>query len=288
MAGSTYNACRVALVHHNQCIVLLCQVTDLVHGSHVAVHREHTVGHDDAEALSLSLLKALLQFLHVGIGIAIALCLAQAHTVDDGCMVQSIGNDSVLVGQKRFEHTTVGIKASSIEDGILGLEVLADLCLQYLVYVSSTADEANATHTETTGVQCLLGSLDKTRMIGKTKVVVSTEVQHFLASHLDFCLLGALYQTLVLVKSCFLNLCQSLAKMLFHFSVHSQLYFRNYCYYDPKLRFFVQMAKLKYALFPQISLHIVYKRKDDKYFSKKKLINTAKCLYMQKHVWRLT
>ena len=144
MAGSTHNTCRVALVHHNQCVVLLCQVTDLVHGSHVAVHREHTVGYDDAETLSLSLLKALLQLLHVGIGIAVALCLAQAHTVDDGCVVQGIRDDSVLLGEQGLEHTAVGIKASGIEDGVLGLEVLADLSLQHLVDVGCTADEAHA------------------------------------------------------------------------------------------------------------------------------------------------
>ena len=144
MAGSTYNTSRVALVHHYQCIVLLCQVTDLVHGSHVAVHREHTVGYDDAETLGLSLLKALLQFLHVGIGIAVALCLAQTYTVDNRSVVQCIGDDSVLVGQQRLEHTAVGIKASGIEDGVLGLEVLADLSLQHLVDVGCTADEAHA------------------------------------------------------------------------------------------------------------------------------------------------
>ena len=144
MAGSTYNTSRVALVHHYQCIVLLCQVTDLVHGSDVAVHREHTVGNDDAETLCLCFLKAFLQFLHVSIGIAIALGLTQAHTVDDGCVVQGIRDDSVLVGEQRLEHTAVGIKASGIEDGVLGLEVLADLSLQHLVDVGCTADEAHA------------------------------------------------------------------------------------------------------------------------------------------------
>ena len=307
MTGSAHHTCRVALVHHHQCVVLLCQVTDLVHGSHVAVHREHTVGNDDAETLGLSLLKALLQFLHVGIGIAVALCLAQTHAVDDGSVVQGIGNDGILVGQQRLEHTAVGIKASGIQDGVLSLEVLADFSLQNLVDIGSTADEAHAGHTEATAVQSLLGSLDEAGMVGKAQIIVGTEVQHFLASHLDFSLLGALYQTLVLVKSCFLDLCQSLAKMFFHFSVHSQFFFiglisflscqrHHFCpkdgmwhrYYDPKLRFFVQTAKATRGLFRQISQPPVYKRKEEEEFCKKKLISKCKCLHMQKDIWRIT
>ena len=76
----TYDTGRVALVDHHQGIVFLGQGTDFVHGGYVAVHREHAVGHDDAEALGLGLLQAVLELFHVGVGIAVAFGLAQgAH-----------------------------------------------------------------------------------------------------------------------------------------------------------------------------------------------------------------
>ena len=102
------------LVNHYESVVLLCQVADLVHRSHVAVHREHTIGADDAETLGLSLLQALLQLFHVGVGVAVALCLAQTHAVDDRSVVECVRDDCVLVGEERAEQAAVGIEAGSI------------------------------------------------------------------------------------------------------------------------------------------------------------------------------
>ncbi len=138
-----HNACRVALVHHHQGVIFLCQVANLVHRSHIAVHREHAVGDDDAEALLLSRLELFLQVRHVGIGIAIALCLAQAHAVDDAGVVQGIADDGILVGEQRLEHTAVGIEAGGIKNGVVGMEKLADSLLQLLVDVLRAADEAH-------------------------------------------------------------------------------------------------------------------------------------------------
>ena len=133
----------MALVDHHEGVVLLGQVAYLVHWSHIAVHREHAIGADDAEALSLGLLEATLEVFHVGILIAIALCLAEAHTVDDGGMVEGVADDGVLVGEERAEQTTVGVEAGSVEDGVLGLEILRDGSLELLVDVLRAADEAH-------------------------------------------------------------------------------------------------------------------------------------------------
>ena len=73
----------MALIDHDEGVILLCEVADLVHRGYIAVHGEHTVGADDAETLSLGLLEALLQLLHVGIGVAVALGLAETHAIDD-------------------------------------------------------------------------------------------------------------------------------------------------------------------------------------------------------------
>ena len=114
MTGRTHYTGRMRFVYHYQRIVFFCQFANLIHRSHITVHREHTVSSNDTVALSLSFLQAAFQVSHVCIGITITFCLTQTHTVNDRSVVQCIGNDCILVGQQRFEQTTVCIKAGSI------------------------------------------------------------------------------------------------------------------------------------------------------------------------------
>ena len=114
MSRSAHYSGRVGFVHHYQCIILFGKVAYLVHGSYIAVHGEHAVRYDDAETLRLSLLQAFFKLCHVGIGITVTFGFAEAHAVDDGSMVQGIGDDGVLFGEERLEHTAVGIEAGGI------------------------------------------------------------------------------------------------------------------------------------------------------------------------------
>ena len=100
--GSEY-AGRVALVDHDQSVVLLGQSAYLVERSGVAVHREYTVGADYAEALRLSAFEAIFQFGHVGVGIAVAHGLAESYAVDYRGVVQRVGDDCVLLREQRLE-----------------------------------------------------------------------------------------------------------------------------------------------------------------------------------------
>ena len=210
----------MALIDHHQSIVLLGEVAYLVHRSDIAVHREHAVGDDDAEALSLCLLQALLQFLHVGVGVTIALCLAEAHTVDDARVVEGVADDGVFLREEGFEDTAVGVEAGSIEDGIFRVEVVADGSLELLVDVLCAADEADARHAEAALLHHLRSAFDETRMVGEAEVVVGTEVQHLFALHLNGSLLWTFDEALFLVKASFTNLSERLAEMFFHFTVH--------------------------------------------------------------------
>ena len=129
------------LVHHHEGIVFLRQFADLVHRSHVSVHGEHSVSGDNPEPLGLSLLQTTLEIGHISIGITVSLRLAEPYAVDDGRMVQCIGNDGIFLSQKRFEDSSVGIEASGIEDGVFSMEILADRLFQLLVDVLCSADE---------------------------------------------------------------------------------------------------------------------------------------------------
>ena len=109
--------------------------------SSVTIHREYTISNDDAEALCLSLLQALLELCHVCVSIAVALCLTKTYTVDDRCVVEGVRDDSILSCEQRLEYTTVSIEASSVEDSILSAEVVSDSLLQLLVNILAAADE---------------------------------------------------------------------------------------------------------------------------------------------------
>ena len=111
VAGLADNSGGVAFVNHHERVIFLGQLADPVHRSHVAVHREDSVRADDAEPLGLGLLEAALKVGHVRIGVAVADSLAQTHAIDDRSVVQRVGNDGVVSGEERLEHSTVGIKA---------------------------------------------------------------------------------------------------------------------------------------------------------------------------------
>ena len=220
-AGLADHAGAVALVDHHHGVVLVGQLVDLVQRADVAVHREDAVGDDDAEAVLLGGLELLLEVGHVGVGVAVALGLAEADAVDDGGVVEGVADDGVLFGEQGFEHAAVGVEAGGVEDGVLGAEELGDLLLELLMQVLAAADEADRGHTEATGIHALLGGGDKLRVVGQTQVVVGAEVEALLALHHDLGTLGALDDAFMLVKTGSFDVGQLFLKMLLKFSVHN-------------------------------------------------------------------
>ena len=227
MARCTHNAGGVAFVHHNKRIVLLCEVANLVDGSHVAVHREHTVGDDDAETLFLRFLQAAFEVGHVSVCIAVTLSLAEAHAVDDAGMVERVGDDGVLCGEERFEHAAVGIKASGIENGVLSVEVVGNGCFKFLVRVLRAADEAYARHAVAATVHHVLGGLHEAGVVGKAKVVVGAEIEYFAVGHVNGSLLRSFDEPFALVKPGVLDGLQLFLKMSLEICVH--IYIVGFC-----------------------------------------------------------
>ena len=97
----------VGFVEVHQSAVLLSQFVNLVETGHNAVHGEHAVGGDEdgAGAGSLGFLKLGFEVGHVVVGVAVAGSLAEAHAVDDGGVVQGVGDDGIFLGEKAFEET---------------------------------------------------------------------------------------------------------------------------------------------------------------------------------------
>ena len=123
----------MALVDHHEGVVLLGKIADFVERGYITVHREHAIGHHNAETLFLCGLQLALEILHIGIGIAITLGFAEAYAVDDRGVVERIADDGIFGREQRFENTAVGIEASGIEDGIVRFEEARNGCFEFLV-----------------------------------------------------------------------------------------------------------------------------------------------------------
>ena len=218
--GLADHASGVAFVHHHHGVVFLGKFVNLVERANVAVHREHAVGDDEAEAAALRVLQLLLKVGHVGVGIAETLGLAEAHAVDDGSVVQSIGDDGVVGTEQRFKHTAVGIEASSVKDGVFRAEELSNLGFQLLVEVLATTDEADRSHTIATGIHAVLGGLNQFGVVGEAEIIVCTEVEAHLAANHDFSALCALDDAFTFIKAIGFNLSQFLLQILLKICVH--------------------------------------------------------------------
>ena len=216
----------VAFVDHHEGVILLGEIADLVHRGDVAVHGEDAVGGDDAETAAPGFLQLGFEIGHVSVGIAEALGLAEADTVDDGGVVQRVGDDGVIGTEQRLEDTAVGIEAGGIEDGVVGMEVLRDGLFQFAVTVLGAADEADGGHAVATFVHGLLRGFDQARIVGQAEVVVGAEVEG-LAAVLegDFSALGGDDIAFVLVETGLLDFGEGVLEVLLEFSVHG-----SYCF----------------------------------------------------------
>ena len=92
--------------------------------------------------------------------------------------------------------------------------------------VLRSADEAYGRHAVSAAFHNLLGGGNQPRVVGQSQVIVGTEVQHLFAFYADGSLLCTLNQSLFLVESGFFYFSKCLAEMVFHFTVHSILFFR--------------------------------------------------------------
>ncbi|ESX35128.1 hypothetical protein X764_27755 [Mesorhizobium sp. LSHC440A00] len=112
----------MAVVDHDHGVVFFREVADAFKIGDDAIHGEHTVGGDQAEAAVFRLLQPGFEIGHVVVGVAETLGLRQPHTVDDRGMVQRIGNDRILLAEQCLEQAAIGVEAGAVEDGVVHAE----------------------------------------------------------------------------------------------------------------------------------------------------------------------
>jgi hypothetical protein len=92
-----------------------------------------------------------------------------SRTVDDGGVVEGIGDDGVFGTEQGLEQTAVGVEAGGVEDGVFGAEEGGHLLLQLLVLILGAADEADRGHAEAVAVQPLMSGCDQVGVVGQPR-----------------------------------------------------------------------------------------------------------------------
>ena len=165
--GRADKAHRMGVIYHHQRIELVGEIADAAQVGDHPVHREDAVGGDKnmARAFLPRLNQTGAQRLHIVIGVAIALRLAEPYAVDNRSVIERVGNNRVFRVEQRFKQAAVGIEAGGIENGILHAEKRRQLFLQLLMRVLRAADKAHRCHAETVRFHALFRRLNQRRMV---------------------------------------------------------------------------------------------------------------------------
>ena len=128
---------------------------------------------------AVRLLEAVLEFVHVRIGEAIALGLREADAVDDRGVVQAVGNDRVLFSQQRLEHAAIGVETGGEHDRVVLAQVFRDRLFKLTMQRLRAADEAHRGHAEAEFVHGAARRGDDVGVVGEAKVIVGAEIDRF-------------------------------------------------------------------------------------------------------------
>ena len=120
-----------------------------------------------------------LEVIHVVVLVTKTTCLAQSDAVNNAGMVQCVADNGVLVVEQRFKQAAIGIETRGIQNRVLSAQVLADATFEFFVNGLRAANKANGGHAVAEVVECLVCSVNDRRVIGKTEVVVGTQVNDF-------------------------------------------------------------------------------------------------------------
>ena len=108
------------------------------------------------------------QLNHVVVGVAETLRFTQANTVDDGGVVQGVGDNRIFCAEQGLEQAAVGVEAGGVENRVFHSEEVRQLLLKLLVAVLGTADKAYGGHTKTVGIHAVFCRGNQLRVIRKT------------------------------------------------------------------------------------------------------------------------
>lgn len=220
-AGFAHEAGGMAFVHHDHSVVAVGEVANLVEFGDAAVHGEDAVSGDQAAAGTCGGLKLGFEVGHVVVFIAKTLGFAEANTIDDGGVIELVGDDGIFGAEQGLEQAAVGIEGGGVEDGIFLAYEFGNFLLQLLVDILGAADEPHRRKSETVSADGFDGGFNDLGVGRESQVVIGAEIQYFasLVSG-DGCPLGRGDDALRFIKAGVFDFLQFLLEGGFYVLVH--------------------------------------------------------------------
>lgn len=181
-AVASEDAGGVGVVDHHDGSVFFGQVGELVDGADVAVHGEDAVGDDEFVA---GLVGDFLQELF-GVGDVLVaedfdFCSGEARAVDDGGMVELVGDDEVFLAEDGGDGSGVGGEAALEDDAGFDIFEAGDFFFQFDVDFHGSGDGADGAGADTVVADGLDGGFSESGVVAEAEVVVGGEVDDLFA-----------------------------------------------------------------------------------------------------------
>ncbi len=174
----------VGIVHHGHQPVPLGDLVELVQGGDVAVHREHPIGDQQPPAVVPDvLLDHPLAVGRVAVLVDDDFGPREAATVNDGGVVQPVGEDDVALAHQGRDGRLVGAQPRLDVQRVLYLLELGQPLLQLEVQRLGASDGAHGRWPHPPLLDGLLGRFFDLGMVGQAQVIVGAKVEHLFAVH---------------------------------------------------------------------------------------------------------
>ncbi len=169
------------IIDDHQRVIALRELADAGQRSEGPVHRKHAVRDDHPCPRWRSLTEPRFKFRQIAVGVSKFLRLAQTDAVDDGGVIECIGNHGVRFAQQGLKKSAVGIETGGIQHRVLGAKKSGQARLQFPMNLLRAADEADRGHAKAIPVERLVRRLDHGRVIRQPQVIVGAQVDQFTA-----------------------------------------------------------------------------------------------------------
>lgn len=146
---------RVIFVCYNECVVFVGEVVDFIYLGNVIVYGEYIVGYNDVKMLCLCSFELGFEVGYIIVFVVVLLCFIQFYFINDGSVIQFIGNNCIFFFEKWFEYIVVGIKSCCIENGIFCFIEFCDFLFQFFVNILGIVDEMYGRYFVIMGVECI-------------------------------------------------------------------------------------------------------------------------------------
>jgi len=181
-AVAAEDARGVGVVNHHDGAVFFGEIAESRQGADVAVHREDAVGDEQLFA------GLVLHAAELGFGVGDVLVLEdqdfgarEAGSVDDGGVVELVGDDEVIFAEDRGNGAGVGSE-SGLEDHA-GFDVFeaSDFFFQLHVDLHGAGDRSHRTGADTVLASSFQSHFPQLGMRGEAEIIVGGEIDDFLA-----------------------------------------------------------------------------------------------------------